>query len=319
MGTDVRERAGPGVAGWWTAIREIAATLPDLAAPDPGRSRIAARVLADAVAERFTLPVAPGCVIEEMWAGPVRVLRYRSGGSGRRGAQLTLHGGGWMIGSVDEEVNRRILSRRAVASGVDVFDVEYRLAPEHPFPAGLDDALAALHWLVDNAESLGIDPARIGVGGSSAGGNLAALVAQRVPHLLAHQALEVPAVALEIDGDPSFHEFGVLENFGDLAAARTSYLGTDDPAAVAAASPDRTPDLSGLPPALVLTAELDPLRDCGERYARRLVESGVDVTHQRFAGLPHGGPGLTAVNPEARRWQDTVAAELRQHLTVETR
>jgi acetyl esterase len=319
VSTETQDRAGPGVTQWWSAIREISASLPDLGAPDLTRLRPAARVLADAVAERFTLPVAPECRIDELRAGPLRIVRYRSGGPGPRGAQLVLHGGGWMIGSVDEQVNRRILSRRAVASGVDVLDVEYRLAPEHPFPAGLDDALAALYWLVDNAPALGIDPARIGIGGSSAGGNLAALVAQRAPHLLALQVLEVPAADLDITADASFDEYGDLENFGDLSNLRLLYLGTDDPAVVAAASPGRTADLTGLPPALVLTAELDPLRDAGERYARRLADAGVAVTHHRAAGLPHGGPGLTAVNPEARHWQDLVADHLRRHLTVENR
>ena len=211
-------------------------------------------------------------------------------------------------------VNDRLLRRRAVDSGVDIFAVDYRLAPEHPFPAGLEDCLDVLTWLAASAAELGIDPDRIGIGGASAGGNLAGLVAVHARDnggpALDHQVLEVPAASLDIGQDDSYREFGALEDFGDLNRLRVAYLGTSGPVNGWAAPAD-VPDLAGLPPALVITAECDPLRDSGQAYAARLAEAGVAVQTWCAPRQVHGSAAITRTSAIAREWQDRVSGFLR--------
>ncbi|QUQ63735.1 alpha/beta hydrolase [Kutzneria sp. CA-103260] len=303
-------RCEPAVLDWIGAIGEVAAGLPDLQSTDWTRGRKAARELADVLARRFTLPGPAECQVEEYRAGAVTVRRYRAPGDGVRAAHLSIHGGGFVHGSIYEEINERLLRRRAVDSGVDIFAVAYRLAPEHPFPAGLEDCIATLVWLIDSAPELRIDPERIGVGGSSAGGNLAALVAAHARDLVHHQVLEVPAASLDISQDRSFHEFGELEPFGDLTELRAVYLGTSGPVDEWTA-PNEVSLLDGLPPAFVLTAECDPLRDCGQAYAARMARAGVDVQTWCGPGQTHGSPSITRTSAIAREWHDRVSDYLR--------
>ncbi|GAA4524320.1 alpha/beta hydrolase [Amycolatopsis samaneae] len=313
------------VLEWLAANEEIAAGLPDLRAADWPRRRRAARELADVLATRFTLPGPAGCVVTEhrvpVRSGEVTVLRYHPPGDDRpRPAHLSVHGGGFIGGDVHEVINDRLLRRRAVDSGFDIFDIDYRLAPEHPFPAGLEDCVDVLGWLAASAAELGIDAGRLGVGGASAGGNLAALAAVHLRDAggppLDHQVLEVPAASLYLDRDGSFREHGVLADFGDFAEIRAAYLGADP--APGPAAPAEVRDLAGLPPALVLTAECDPLRDCGEAYAARLAAAGVPVETWRAPRQVHGSAGITATSPIAREWQDRVSGFLRARRTAAT-
>ncbi|MFI6484553.1 alpha/beta hydrolase [Nonomuraea sp. NPDC050663] len=305
---DVALAAGcePAVVEWVRDAEGIAATLPDLASPDARLWRKAATVLSDELARRYTLPAPEDCRVTEHLVptrdGQVTVLRYQApGGSGPRPARLSLHGGGFILGSVREEVNHRMLSAMTVEGGWDHFDVDYRLAPDHPFPAALHDSLDVLAWLIGNAADLDVDPRRVGVVGTSAGGNLAAMVAVHARDVLHHQILNVPMTTMDLEGDASYQAYAALEGSLDLAALRRMYQGPEETAM------PMTADLTGLPPALVITAEADPLRDSGEAYAVRLGEAGVDVTHWRAPGQAHGSCSLTRTSAIAREWQSRLA------------
>jgi len=199
-----------------------------------------------------------------------------------------LHGGGWALGSVDSfETPMRALAN---ASGAVVAGVDYRLAPEHRFPAALNDTLAALRWLAEAAGEVGGDAERLAVAGDSAGGNLAAVAALKLRGdvRLRMQALIYPVVDSGVN-TPSYREFG--ERYGLTAAGMRRfwdlYLDGGD-GARADASPLRCADLSGAPPAYVLTADHDVLRDEGEAYAAALERAGVPVTLKRWPGTIHG-------------------------------
>ena len=220
---------------------------------------------------------------------PVRIYGPATSGAARP-ALVYLHGGGFTIGNL--EVTDAFCRRVALGARCVVISVDYRLAPEHPFPAALDDALAAYAWVVENAESLGVDPARVAVGGDSAGANLAAVlsIARRDADLPGprHQMLYYPATAPRSEteshrlfGDGYFLEAATLDFF------RTSYVGLD-PVDDPLASPLLTPDLKGLPDAQVITAGFDPLRDEGRAYAARLAEAGVPTLDVLEGRLIHG-------------------------------
>jgi acetyl esterase len=202
------------------------------------------------------------------------------------------HGGGFTYGDLDtHDAVCRVLCRHA---GAHVLAVEYRLAPEHPFPAAVEDARAALRWAFANAGGLGADPRRIGVGGDSAGGNLAAVVSR----LAARDGGPAPVLQLLIYPTTDFtirrrsRELfgeGFLLSNPEMDWFETNYLG---PARAQASDPRASPlladDLGGLAPALVVTAAFDPLRDEGEEYAQALQAAGTPVTLRRFPGLIHG-------------------------------
>ena len=228
---------------------------------------------------------------------------------------LFFHGGGFMYGDLDShDAPCRFLAER---SGVRVLAVDYRLAPEHPFPAAYDDALAAHRWLVDHAAEVGADPARLAVGGDSAGGNLAALVAieaARAGLPLAFQLLVYPATDAVRDTASAslFAEgFYLTRDFMDLAN-QLYVAGTDprDPRV----SPLYAELPAGLAPAYVVTAGFDPLRDEGEAYAHRLAEEGVDVELRRFADQIHGFFNIVGVGRSSRGANAAIAARLRAGL-----
>ncbi|MFB7718894.1 alpha/beta hydrolase fold domain-containing protein [Nocardia sp. NPDC056100] len=313
------ESAGcePPVIEWLAANLRIMADLPGLTSPDWTERRAAARELSDALAERFTTPGPKDCAVTE-YSVPTRaeyitVVHYRPPVTDRaRRAHLGFHGGGFVLGSVRESINDRLWRTRAVAAGMDIFDVDYRLAPEHRFPAGLEDGIDALSWLLDTAPEFGIDPAHVGVGGASAGGNLAALVAIHARERgirLDHQVLEVPAASFDIENDESYRAYADLNNLAELATLRTDYLGAAPPRGWTA--PALVPDLTNLPPALIITAELDPLRDCGIAYAARLAAAGVPVQTWCAPGQLHGSAAITETSATARQWQDRIAMFLR--------
>jgi acetyl esterase len=256
-----------------------------------------------------TLPGADGLRRARVYR-PVRA--NRSGAPGL----VWFHGGGWVIGSIDSHdgVCRALASR----SGVVVVSVDYRLAPEHPFPAAPDDAVAATRWVLENAGSLGIRPAAVAVGGDSAGGNLAALVAlnlrgaERVP---AFQLLVYPATDLT-RSLPSHRFFG--EGLMLPEPAMKWFLRNYLPDPVLERDPRASPlfatDFSGLPPALVVTAGFDALRDEGRAYADRLREAGVAVEYVCSEGSMHGFLHTAGANDESARVLDLVARRLHEAL-----
>ncbi len=231
-------------------------------------------------------------------------------------ALVYFHGGGWVVCDLDtHDVICRAIARR---SGAVVVSVDYRLAPEHKFPAAVIDCYAATRWVSENAERLGIDPLRISVGGDSAGGNLAAVVSlqsrnEAGPHI-AQQILVYPVTDLSSFGTPSYEEFA--EGYGLTASEmewfRAHYLARPGDARCVHASPLLAPDLRGLPPALVITAECDPLRDEGEAYARRLAEAGVRVRQTRYAGMIHPFFSLSGGVTQAREAIAEIAAAVGQ-------
>jgi acetyl esterase len=219
---------------------------------------------------------------------PLRV--YRPTGDRPLPALLYFFGGGWVLGTIDtaDGVSRSL----ANASGALVVVVGYRLAPEHPFPAAVDDCYATLRWVSEHASEIGADPAHLAVGGDSAGGNLAAGVALRARAdglALAGQLLVYPNTDQFAD-DESMRSADdpFLFNRHSVAWYRQHYLADADEAANPLASPLRAHTLAGLPPALVITAEYDPLRDQGEAYASRLADEGVKVRLSRYSGMTHG-------------------------------
>lgn len=308
-------------------VPEIQAVLDQInAAPidfddlDPATMRMLYEALTATDGEPATVAevrdtVAPGP------AGDIPVRLYRPDGDGPVPVLVWYHGGGWVIGSVAaSDATARKLCARA---GVAVVSVEYRLAPEHPFPAASDDAWAALRWVVDTADELGVDPARIAVGGDSAGGNLAALVALRARDegspAIRHQLLVYPATDLTMS-QPSIDENaeGYFLSKAAMLWFADHYLGPDrthgdprDPAV----SPLHAEDLAGVAPAQVLTAEFDPLRDEGAAYAARLADAGVEVEHVPGPGLVHGFFGMGAISPDADAAAVAAAERLRAALT----
>jgi acetyl esterase len=212
------------------------------------------------------------------------------------------HGGGWVIGDVDmyDDLSRLI----AAAAGCLVLSVDYRLAPEHPFPQPLEDAFAAFEWTAANAESLGADPERIGVGGDSAGGNMAAVVSQMAVEgggeRPAMQLLFYPVTdSVEDTRSRKLFADGFILTKADMEKFEAAYLPPGVDASHQRISILQCPDLRGLPPAYVATAGFDPLRDEGEAYALRMRDCGVRVALRRHAGLIHTFVNQTAVNRAA--------------------
>ncbi len=200
------------------------------------------------------------------------------------------HGGGWVFGDLDSQDHfARVLATR---SRTTVVSVDYRLAPEHRFPGAVEDAYAALRWVARNAGTFGADPKRIALFGESAGGNLAAVTAQEAKRrggpAVTFQALAYPATDRFDDSASMYdHAAGPLLTRPWLEWFWGAYLNTPDEGADPRVSPLRAQDLTGLPAALIVTAQLDPLRDQGIRYADALREAGVPVKHRPVEGVPH--------------------------------
>jgi acetyl esterase len=254
--------------------------------------------------------------------GELPVRMYRPGAGRPLPALLYFFGGGWALGSIDtSDVICRAL---AAETGCLVVTVGYRLAPEHPFPAAVEDCHAALRWVAANAAALGADPARLAVGGDSAGGNLAAavtLLARADGDLaLAAQLLVYPNTdQLADDASLRAADDPWLFNRHSVAWYARHYLARPEDAAHPLASPLRAADLTGLPPALVITAEYDPLRDQGEAYARRLADAGVPVELSRYPGMAHGFFAMAGTVDAARTAHLQAARHLREHLGLNRR
>ncbi|QES48515.1 esterase [Streptomyces venezuelae] len=276
-----------------TMYAELAAARP---APDTTGLEIEAR----------TVPADPEV--------PVRIYRPLSGAA--PGAFIWLHGGAWVVGDLD--VEEHWAAPIARLSGAVVITVDYRLSPEHRFPAALDDAYAVLAWTYEHAAELGIDPDRIAVGGHSAGGNLAAAVALRA------RDEQGPPVRFQLLNEAILddrQQTWSARNFTDTpwntrdvrATALAHYLGSQP--ATPYAAPARAEDLSGLPAAYVATAEFDPNRDEGIAYALRLLEAGVPVELHQWPGTFHGSLALQSADVSQRQLTE-LGAVLRRALAA---
>jgi acetyl esterase len=247
--------------------------------------------------------------------GEITVRTYAPGGPGPHPALVYYHGGGWVIG--DLYTHDGLCRSFTNATRCIVASVDYRLAPESKYPVAPRDSYAALEWVVANARRLGIDPARVAVGGDSAGGNLATVVAlmarERGGPALVHQVLIYPVT------DHAFDTPSYIENATGYVLTREAmrwfwnqYLAGEAQGGEPYASPLRAPNLAGLPPALVITAEFDPLRDEGEAYAARLRNAGVPVTLTRYPGMIHGFVRMTRILDKARTALDEIAGSLQK-------
>ncbi|MFM2044005.1 MAG: hypothetical protein RLY86_2581 [Pseudomonadota bacterium] len=241
--------------------------------------------------------------------GPLRLRLYRPSFSWKPvPALLFLHGGGWTVGDLDS--HDTLCRQLALATGQAVVAVDYRLSPEHPFPAALDDARAALSWLVEHARLLAIDPAAIGLAGDSAGGNLAAVLAlearDRGYPAPACQILVYPA--LDLVATAASHQRraeGYLLDRDTYLGWIGNYLGRTGRALDWRVSPLRADRFDGLPPTVIVTAGFDPLLDEGRAYAGRLAEAGVPIIHLHEPTMIHGFLTMGGRLPAANR---TIAA-----------
>lgn len=249
--------------------------------------------------------------------GRIRVRILVPPGPGPHPLYVFIHGGGWVNGTVEEREPRC----RAVCAKARcvVASIEYRLAPENQFPTAPEDCWAALCHLVERADELGVDPDRIAVGGESAGGNLAAALClmsrDRNGPPIVHQWLDVPALDCTKvqEGhrnvpDGYLLDAALIDDFLDL------YFANDEDRVHPYASPLLATDLSGLPPAWIMTAEYDKLRGDGLAYAERLAEAGVAVHHERLAGHVHPSFAFTRIVPSAAAYEDRAIAALRAAL-----
>lgn len=248
--------------------------------------------------------------VRDIDAGGVPARLYRPSAQKDLGLLVYYHGGGWVIG--DLNTHDAICRSLAVRTGHAVMSVDYRMGPEHRFPAAVEDALCSLRWAYENSDALGIHPDRIAVGGDSAGGNLAAIVAQQRPIPLVFQLLIYPATDLT-QSFPSHTENAA----GPVLTAEAMewfighYMSPNADKKDPLASPFFAPNelLRGAPPALVITAEHDPLRDEGEAYGRRLIENGVSASIIRYYGMYHGFFSMHALLDDAHT-AHTVSAQM---------
>ena len=237
---------------------------------------------------------------------PVRV--YRPKAESELPALLWIHGGGFVAGNI--EATHAMAALLADLVGALVVSVGYRLAPEHPFPAGLDDCYGALRWLADEAAELGVDRDRIAIGGASAGGGLAAGLALRARDeggpAICYQLLLVPELDDRLD-TPSMKAFTDTPGWNRPSAVLSWQYYLNGAKEVSPyAAPARATDLSGLPPAYVSTAELDPLRDEGILYALRLLQEGVSVELHQYAGTFHGSQMVSEASISKRQSAETI-------------
>lgn len=296
---DMISSLGLGSMGPDTDPNQIRALMDGASLPSP--------IVCDSVEDR-TIPGPAGEI-------PVRVYRPRPGAE--LPAVVFFHGGGWVCGSLKTHDG----VCRSLANGADavVVSVDYRMAPEHPFPAAVDDAFAATRWVHDHAAELGVDPRRLAVAGDSAGGNLAAVVSQLARDAggppIAVQVLVYPVTDYEFTSrSMEENAEGYFLTRDDMRWFFGHYLRDEADGDDSRVSPLRATDLRGLPPAFVMTAEYDPLRDQGVAYAEALRAAGNDVEAVTYEGLFHGFFGMEAMIDAAKAGLDDAVAVLRRRL-----
>jgi acetyl esterase len=285
--------------------------LDDIDPDAPGMDQMAIEEIRAAVAEmvQWMGPAADVAAVDDADADgvPVRIYRAAPGP-----LVLLMHGGGWLSGSI--EISDRPARLLANACGGTVVSVEYRLAPEHPFPAGLEDGYTALRWTAAHAGELGADPGFLAVAGDSSGGNLAAALAllarDRGGPALAHQLLVYPVLDRDFEtesyrayGDGYFLTRAAMEHFWRC------YVGDGEPPEYAA--PLRAATLAGVAPATILLAAADPLFSEGSAYAARLAAERVTVTTTVFEGLVHGALWMAGLSVHTRAFAEYAGAALR--------
>ncbi|CAB1076308.1 Esterase/lipase [Olavius algarvensis Delta 1 endosymbiont] len=266
-------------------------------------------------------PVQPNLAVEKVVGrtipgpeGNIPIRLYYPAGDGLFPTVVYFHGGGWVIG--DLETHHAFCHALAKSSGCLVVAVDYRLAPEHRYPAAVEDAYAATKWVAENAETIQADPDRFAVCGDSAGGHLAAVVSMmardRKGPGIDLQILIYPITDCRFD-TPSYDENreGYMLTRDLMKWFWNYFINDESEADDPYVSPLRAKDLSGLPPALILTAGYDPLRDEGEAYGRRLQEAGVNVTLSRYPGMIHAFIRMTAVLDKANEALGEVAGMLK--------
>jgi acetyl esterase len=272
-------------------------------------------------------PPAVGSTVDLEIPGPdgeIPVRRYRPTGAGPYPTVVFYHGGGFVLGNLD---SHDLLCRHlTAASGCEVVAVDYRLAPEHPFPAAVEDAYAALEWAADpeaSADVLDRDGG-LAVAGDSAGGNLSAVVslmaAERDGPDIDYQSLIYPAVGIREDHRSMREHAGYVLGEEDIRWFDRCYYGSEIHRRNPHADPSHACDLSGVPPATVVTAGFDPLRDGGIAYARRLVGDGVSVRFRNYPDMVHGFVGMLSEGEDVARAHeavDDVAADLRTALDAD--
>ncbi|GBF13939.1 carboxylesterase NlhH [Rhodococcus sp. Br-6] len=293
-------------------LRPLIPALPRVDITEPvafrSRQRIRATELAAAVDRPEGMAVVDRLVPGPAGAPDVPVRLYTPGGvSSEVGALVWFHGGGYVFGEI--EASERACVEIADVVGCVVVSVEYRLAPEHPYPAGLDDCSAALTWVAEHGDELGVDPSRLAIGGVSAGAGLAAALALRArdekgPRLV-YQVLDNPMLDDRVE-TASIREFTdtPLWTYRQAVLGWEFYLGdwsADTPSYAAAA---RAADVSGLPPAWISANEVDPLRDEAIEYALRLMRAGVPVELHHRPGTFHGSNGFPGISVSDRTRED---------------
>jgi acetyl esterase/lipase len=305
------------------AVRTFLSTKPDSGDPQAplAQRRDIIRSGVDTLFAKFGQPVPPAHRERDypvdVTGGQIRVRVYRPSDETGLPIHVFLHGGGFWLGSIDEHVNDATCRTRCTGTGCVVVAVDYRLAPEHPFPTPLDDCYAGLRWAAEHAAEIGGDPGNMSIGGVSAGATLAAAVAlmarDRHGPALRLQLLEVPPLDLTLDG---MRASGVGDEFGitvdEMALCRDVYLSSPADARLPLASPLHAATLAGLPATRIMTAQFDPLRHDGETYAERLDADGVPVSYSCYLGAVHGSLALTGTWPNARTWQDDLLRCLRE-------
>ena len=253
-------------------------------------------------------------------AARVRIYYPDMDGDAPVPAALAFFGGAFRIGGIDYPTTDAAFRRRAVDAQVAIVAVDYSLAPEYRYPVPVEQGYAALVWLFENAAELGVDPARIGIMGTSAGADIAAAVTlvnrDRANLPLGLQVLEVPVVDLtgaHIDYAAT-RELGIPHPIAlrELRSVARTYLASLDRGLEPYASPLRAQSHEGLPPAVILTAEFDPLRGDGDAYGHALRRAGIDASVVRYQGVIHDTAMFTGVLPAARRWHTDVVAALRR-------
>ncbi|MEJ5255806.1 MAG: alpha/beta hydrolase, partial [Acidimicrobiales bacterium] len=300
----------------WALVRLARLRPDDLSVPMAERRERAARLSrlgAGLLIATEPRPAAIGHVSVPVAGGRIRVRLYRPHGTGPFPLYVFIHGGGFCQGTLDERDQRC----RAVSAGARcvVASVDYRLAPENQYPTAPEDCYAALEWLVRHADRLEVDPRRVAIGGESAGANLAAVVClmgrDRGGPPLVHQWLDVPTTDATCS-QSGFRDVpdGYLLDRAVIDDFFAHYLPSPERALEPYCSPLLAADLSGLPPAWIMTAELDKLRGDGEAYAAALRAAGVAVTHVRLAGHIHPSFAFTRLLPSARAYQVRAIAAL---------